>query len=781
MITDSLEEEGVSTVLYFIWPVFGLVCSLLTRQLLLIHKVFPFTALLLILGMALGLFSGYFEFGLLGESTRVWADINPELILYIFLPALVFSDGLSTKTHYFRRQLGSIVLLAGPGVVLGAFLTAAFVKYVLPITQSWAHGLILGSIVSATDPVAILSLLKDVGADKKLATIISGESLINDGTSVVLFKLFLDIAAGKSVSAVGVINFLFLEVAAGPAIGMAFAVVVLFWLARSRDAMIEVVLILTSSYTMFITASGLAYSSGVLAIVTGSLILADLGRLSVTGEGAQITKYTWEVLEYVANSLVFYLAGTIIGIRIATAAGSSDITGKELGWAILLYFALLVIRGIIIAIAYPLMRRSIYSFSWKDATVLWWGGLRGAVGLSLALSLDEFGERGIIDEDVTDRFLLYVSVVTVMTLVINGPTTGALMKAIKIIDQKTKEDLNTLAKEHIHEETARYFDEIERDDLLGIKASRSVVGKYARYMRRAEYSGEAGRQDQLPRSAAIKRYSWHKWHQEKTRKLERLQKSESFAEMKSHKKRVIIDAASRYLGSVYMKYWVLRDRSLISQSACLILLNSVDQAMDDIFLRKNVEDLKFENLLTDWTYLHKEMVDFANRRITCEGVFCKFWSSVSNFLTGYDWYVYRTWTTLELAYAYLDAHQCAKKDFLGLLSLEGDGETHAIMGTIFNDLALISDQHQARAQEFIKSARPFALQSFINKRVILQLTLHQSHLVERMMNEHYLSEKDGQIILTDLEVLGMEIQKKGRDIQDDTAAALSEENELNHL
>ena len=225
MSEESEVEAGLvgghgieSPVDFLVWPFCAMILSMLTRQLLLIHPVFPYTGILLLLGIALGALSNLFDIGALGESTKQWTDISPELILFLFLPSLIFSDGLNTNAHFFRKQIWSSLLLAGPGVVLGAFLTAVIVVFVIPgVTTSWFHGLTLGAIVSATDPVAILALLKDVGADEKLATLISSESLLNDGSSVVIFKLFLYLSLpGGKVSVGDIFRFLFLEVGAGP-------------------------------------------------------------------------------------------------------------------------------------------------------------------------------------------------------------------------------------------------------------------------------------------------------------------------------------------------------------------------------------------------------------------------------------------------------------------------------------------------------------------------------------------------------------------------------------
>ena len=153
------------------------------------HSRLPYTVALLFVGLALGFLHSYVDLGALGDSLDIWVDIGPHTMLAVFLPALVFESAFSLEWHTFRRCATQVLWLAGPGVLMGTALVGALLKATLPYDWGWGSSLMLGSILSATDPVAVVALLKEVGASKRLGHIIEGESLVNDGTAIVVFSL----------------------------------------------------------------------------------------------------------------------------------------------------------------------------------------------------------------------------------------------------------------------------------------------------------------------------------------------------------------------------------------------------------------------------------------------------------------------------------------------------------------------------------------------------------------------------------------------------------------
>jgi NhaP-type Na+/H+ or K+/H+ antiporter len=256
----------------------SLVLGIASRHLLRGTRV-PYTVALLVLGVALGSLEYGTQHGLgkLGAGIRIWANINPDLLLAVFLPALLFESSFSMEIHQIKRCMAQMVLLAGPGVVLSTFLLGSAVKVcasrndetlhlifqcfitsvlqlTFPYDWSWKTSLLLGGLLSATDPVAVVALLKELGASKKLSTIIEGESLMNDGTAIVVYQLFYRMVLGRTFDAGLIIKFLS-EVSLGAvALGLAFGIVSVLWLGFIfNDTIIEISLTLAVSYIAFFT------------------------------------------------------------------------------------------------------------------------------------------------------------------------------------------------------------------------------------------------------------------------------------------------------------------------------------------------------------------------------------------------------------------------------------------------------------------------------------------------------------------------------------------------
>lgn len=196
--TDAVIFVGISLVL-------GIACRHLLRG----TRV-PYTVALLVLGIGLGAleYGTSRRLGKIGNGIRIWANIDPDLLLAVFLPALLFESSFSLEVHQIKRCLMQMFLLAAPGVLISTFCLGAALKFLFPFNWDWKTSLLLGGLLSATDPVAVVALLKELGASKKLSTIIEGESLMNDGTAIVVYQLFYRMVTGWSFSWGAVIKFL---------------------------------------------------------------------------------------------------------------------------------------------------------------------------------------------------------------------------------------------------------------------------------------------------------------------------------------------------------------------------------------------------------------------------------------------------------------------------------------------------------------------------------------------------------------------------------------------
>merc|ERR1719334_316961 len=192
--------------------------------------IIPYTTFLFALGMVLGWWDIYWPWSLghVSVAIRTVDNIDPHVLLGVFIPPLVFESAFSVDYHIIRKELAPAVTLAGPGVALNTLFTACF-ALLFPYKWSFAEALLFGSIASATDPVAVVALLRELGASKRLATLIEGESLLNDGTAFVLFVVLVKIVEGVHLSSGDIVGMFCKLVFGGIAVGILGAVLTVEW------------------------------------------------------------------------------------------------------------------------------------------------------------------------------------------------------------------------------------------------------------------------------------------------------------------------------------------------------------------------------------------------------------------------------------------------------------------------------------------------------------------------------------------------------------------------
>ena len=209
------------------------------------------------------------------HSIVAWSEINPHLLLFTFLPVLIFESGYNCDWHIFRNLLSNIVLLAVPGVVFCTVLTATILKYIFHSGWPWSCCLMTGAMLSATDPVAVVALMKELGVSEKLGTAMEGESLLNDGTSIVIFNVFLqqflyeetDGASGEMRTAGEIAQYFLRLSLGGIALGLAIGVFTIVILSRiHNDASSEITLTVLAAFSSFLLAEGTSIEvSGILS------------------------------------------------------------------------------------------------------------------------------------------------------------------------------------------------------------------------------------------------------------------------------------------------------------------------------------------------------------------------------------------------------------------------------------------------------------------------------------------------------------------------------------
>ena len=243
----ALATEGVSTL---VWLLVAVMVVAVTSKYLRI----PYTVALVIAGLAIAI-----------SPIQVTIDLTPDLILFIFLPALLFESAYHLDFGELRDNLRPVALLAVPGVILTALFVAALTHYTAGLR--WETAFLFGAIVSATDPVSVLAIFRQLGAPKRLSVILEGESLFNDGTALVLFRIVLGVVvAGALGDVVQTVWQFFFVVAGGFALGALIGFGVSFLLSRVNDYLVETTMTLVVAYGTYLLAERVGVS-GVIAVV----------------------------------------------------------------------------------------------------------------------------------------------------------------------------------------------------------------------------------------------------------------------------------------------------------------------------------------------------------------------------------------------------------------------------------------------------------------------------------------------------------------------------------
>jgi CPA1 family monovalent cation:H+ antiporter len=344
--------------------------AMLTRRVRL-----PYTVGLVLAGMALYFF----------HVSIKW-HLSKDLIFSVFLPPLVFEAALFIHWQEFRKELPVVTLLATVGVGLSATVTALGMHYLL--AWDWASAVVFGVLIAATDPVSVIAAFKESKGHGRLRILIESESLLNDGTAAVAFVAVLGVLSGGHATVASVSGALFVTIIGGAAIGGAIAYFFMLLAGRTPDYLVEITFTTLVAYGSFFVAEHY-HCSGVLAALTAGLVVGNFRTSgSISAAGRHALGPFWEYLAFVANSLIFLL----IGAREA----QQHFEGL---WIPVTVAIVLVTLGRAVAV-YPLCAvfvRTRLKVAARHQHMLFWGGLRGALALALALSLpDDLPQHDVI-------------------------------------------------------------------------------------------------------------------------------------------------------------------------------------------------------------------------------------------------------------------------------------------------------------------------------------------------------------------------------------------------
>ncbi|MEO8620784.1 MAG: sodium:proton antiporter [bacterium] len=368
----------------------------------------PYTVALVVVGLLVGALH-------IVEAPR----LTRELLFAVFLPGLVFEAAYNIHASELRATWRTIATLAIPGVVIAialtcAIATAAFALVSPALAFTWRDALVFAALVAATDPIAVVSLFREMGVPPRLTTMIEAESLFNDGTSIVVLSLVLAYVTGTTASIAGLTAQFLLVIGGGAVVGLVIGAGLARLTKELNEPMVEITLTTIGAYGSFVAAERL-HLSGVIATVSAGLVLGTYGREFAMSVATRVSVDSfWEYVAFALNSVVFLLIGfevqpsslLVVALPIMVA-----------------FLALMLSRLAVVFATTGIMRGTSERVSVAWSLIMTWGGLRGALSMVLALALpDEFPRRTLLID-------LTVGVVLV-SLLLQGLTMKSFVRRV---------------------------------------------------------------------------------------------------------------------------------------------------------------------------------------------------------------------------------------------------------------------------------------------------------------------------------------------------------------
>ncbi|CAN5271919.1 Na+/H+ antiporter [soil metagenome] len=417
-------------------------------------------------------------------------DLDPEVVFVLFLPPLLFASAFFTSWRDFKRNLRPIGLLAVGLVLVTVVAVAAVAHYVVGL--SWAAAFVLGAVVSPTDAIAATAIAQRLGVPRRIVTLLEGESLLNDATGIVAYRIAYGVAAGAFTFSLFGAGLQFLVGAiGGVAVGIAVGWVVVRSFAMLNDTPVEIVVSLLAPFAAYLVAEELPhlfwhellgfgaepFFSGVLAAVAGGLyvgrssptIMSPTSRL----EGAAV----WNVVVFLLNGLAFILIGLQFPEILSGLRGEYT-TGQLVLYATAVSLAVILVRILWVFPATYLPRMAFRSIRerdpappWRSVAVISWAGMRGVISLAAALALPEtIASRDLI------LFLTFN--VILATLVLQGLSLPFLIRALGLEDDGSVEREETYARVATADAALARIEELAEEEWVREDTAERVRGMY---------------------------------------------------------------------------------------------------------------------------------------------------------------------------------------------------------------------------------------------------------------------------------------------------------------
>ncbi len=490
--------------------ILGLLVAVAALATLAVRLRIPYPILLVVGGSLLGFVPGL---------PRV--ELDPELVFLLFLPPLLYVSALFTSWRDFRANFRPITLLAVGLVLMTTVVVAAVVHSVIGLP--WAAAFVLGAIVSPTDAIAATAVAQRLGVPRRIVTVLEGESLVNDATGIVAYRIAVAavVTGAFSVWEAG------LQFVVGAAGGVAAGLVIgwlVIWARRhlADDPSVQNTVSLLTPFIAYLVAEelpayvwhglglpGELHFSGVLAVVTTGLYLGRKGPYIISS-GTRLQGYaTWELITFLLNGLIFVL----IGLQLRNVVeGLSEYTPGELAlYAVLVSLTVILVRMLWVFPATYLPRMAIRAIRerdpsppWRNVSVIAWTGMRGVISLAAALALPLTVAGG--DPFVWRDLIIFLTFCVILaTLVVQGLSLPAVIRALGLEDDRIGEKEETHGRIRIAEAALERLEELAEEDWVREDTAERMRGFY-NYRRNRFASRVDGDPDGVEeRSAAYQR------------------------------------------------------------------------------------------------------------------------------------------------------------------------------------------------------------------------------------------------------------------------------------
>ncbi len=499
----------------------------------------PFSFILLIYGVFIGILSKYVFLEEHKKVIEAWSFTDPHLMLAIFVPPLIYESTFNIDYHIIKKYMWHILFLTLPGVLFSTCLTGLTIKLFEFDGFNWTTSFLLGSILSATDPIAVVNILRKLGVSHKLLVLIEGESLLNDGTAYSLFVIIKssithNITFSLIVSEFSLLTFVGLGL--GLLLGFVFNEITkrIF-----NDEDVELSISIVSCYATFYISENLIHSSGILSIVAHGLYISYTGRTGYSPNIKYTLEHLWSFISSIINNIIFVLAGLIIFLNVSY----ENILVIDFLYLIILYFSVTVIRFMLVGCLYGCFKNIGYGLNKEEAIILSLSGLRGEITLLLSLIVKLEFE---IEEVMKDKICFYSAGIVILTILVNSTI-------VKYLVIKFNKDSNR--------------EELLDEQILHVKLHLEEVGERTIYtMRNNEFFIKA---------------DWEKIDSNFKRSEQRVQDIELdiLTDENTHNE-VILESRKIFLQCLKKQYWSLYDRHMLYKDVIVKLLDMVDDVLD---------------------------------------------------------------------------------------------------------------------------------------------------------------------------------------------------------